>query len=146
MITRTQVTLCVYGTHFTPSKVAAKFSSAHDPGALGTMGRYRGVPIPYGSAEFDAPEAQEKQIEFVFRLAAPFVAAMRAAGAESLLMHITYHFAGQCAIELLTEELKMVSGLQCDLVIDCFNAEGEPDKVNGGGDTNSEHADEGSMC
>jgi len=34
MIHRTQVTFTAYGEQFTPSKVSAPFTDAHDPGAI----------------------------------------------------------------------------------------------------------------
>ena len=89
MIVRTQVTFCAIGDHFMPSKVPAHFSKAHDLGEIGKVGRYRGIPVPNGSASFDVPEEEPEKIAYVHRHAFKFLRAMREAGAESFWLHIT---------------------------------------------------------
>jgi hypothetical protein len=64
MILRTQVTFSAAGDGFTPSKITAPFTNAHDPGEIGRAGRYRGIPDPNGYASFDAPEDEPKKIEY----------------------------------------------------------------------------------
>jgi hypothetical protein len=123
MIVLTQMTFVACGERFTPSKVGAHFSKAHDPGVVGTVGRYRGVPIPYGSADFDVPEAVPEKIAYVHERAFPIMASMREAGAEEFWLHITYHYDAQCALGFSKEELKMILELDCELHIDCMTAE-----------------------
>jgi hypothetical protein len=122
MIVRTQMTFVAYGERFTPSKVPAQFSEAHDPGVVGKVGRYRGVPVPYGSAEFDVPDEVPEKIAYVHKRAVPFLAAMRESGAAEFSLHITYHYDAQCALGFSTEELKMIIELDCSLHIDCMTA------------------------
>lgn len=119
MIVRTQVTFLATGERFTPSKVAAQYSQSHDPGVIGTRGRYRGVQVPYGSADFDAPEKASEKIKDVHRRAFPFLSAMRDAGAQDFCLHITYHYDSQCALSFSQEELRMILELDCHLNIDC---------------------------
>jgi hypothetical protein len=128
MIARTQVTFSATGERFTPSKVPAQFSEAHDPGVIGKIGRYRGVPIPYGSADINVPEEVPEKIAFVHGRALPFLHAMREAGAEHFSLHITYHYADQCALGFSKEELQMIVELDCDFAVDCMIAE-EPNKA-----------------
>ncbi len=123
MIVRTQMTFIAQGEKFTPSKVEAQFSAAHDPGALGTVGRYRGVPLPYGSADFDVPDDIAEKVAYVHERANPYLARMREAGAEDFRLHITYHYDAQCALAFSKEELRMILELDCDLFVDCMAAE-----------------------
>jgi hypothetical protein len=53
MIFATKVTFSAKGSTFRPSLARLPFSSFHDTGAIGTCGIYRGVPTPYGAADFD---------------------------------------------------------------------------------------------
>lgn len=123
MIIRTQVSFIATGERFTPSKVPASFSDAHDPGVIGRLGRYKGVPVPYGSADFDAPEEEPEKIAYVHRLAFPFLGAMRAAGAEDFSLRITYQYDSQCALSFTREEQRMICELDCDFCIDCWTDE-----------------------
>lgn len=129
MIVRTQVTFSATGARFTPSKVTAEFSEAHDPGVIGQTGRYRGVPVPFGSADIDVPDEVPEKIAYVYERVRPFLCAMREAGAEDFWLHITYHYSAQCALGFSQEELKMILAMECDFAIDCMEAD-EPS--NGG--------------
>jgi hypothetical protein len=128
MIIRTQVTFVATGERFTPSKVPAQFSAAHDPGVIGKLGRYRGIPVPYGSGDFDVPEEVPEKIAYVHQRAFPFLGAMRDAGAEHFWLHITYQYDAQCSLGFSAEELRMILGLDCELHIDCWTA-GEPNQT-----------------
>jgi hypothetical protein len=117
------MTFVAQGEKFTPSKVGAQFSTAHDPGALGGVGRYRGVPLPYGSADFDVPDDIPDKIAYVHERAYPYLPCMREAGAEEFRLHITYHYDTQCALGFSKDELRMILELDCDLLVDCMAAE-----------------------
>lgn len=119
MIRRTQVTFSTSGKDFLPSKVSAPFTAAHDPGAIGKVGRYRGIPLPYGSADFDAPEDEEEKIAYLHRIIVPLLPALRNAGADDFSLRITYH-CDSGAIGFSKEEMRMVSELECDVPIDCL--------------------------
>ncbi len=123
MIVRTQMTFGAYGEKFRPSKVGAQFSTSHDPGALGRVGRYRGVPLPYGSADFEVPDDIPDKIAYIHKRAYPNLVCMREAGAEEFWLHITYHYDAQCALGLSKDELRMILELDCDLRVDCTAAE-----------------------
>ena len=45
----------IWGEEFRPSRVPFGFTAQHDPGVIGTVGRYRGQPMPYGSASYAVP-------------------------------------------------------------------------------------------
>jgi len=123
MIIRTQVSFIATGERFTPSKVSASFTASHDPGVIGDRGRYRGVPVPYGSADFHAPEEEPEKIAYIHRLAFPFLRAMREAGAENFSLRITYQYDSQCALSFTREEQNMICELDCDFCIDCWTDE-----------------------
>jgi hypothetical protein len=135
MIARTQMTFVARGEQFTPSKAAANYSSAHDPGVIGKAGRYRGVPVPYGSADFYVPEEVAEKITYIHERVFPFLATMREAGAQDFWLNITYHYDAQCGLEFSKEELKMIFELDCELNIDCIAAEDAESGTtsNGGG-------------
>lgn len=118
MIRRTQVTFTAYGERFTPSKISARFTDAHDPGVIGKAGRYRGKPTPYGSASFDAPQKEPEKIEYLYRLVVPLLPALREAGADDFWLQITYH-CDSGALGFSKREVKMLAEMDCDVPINC---------------------------
>ena len=98
MITREQITFTAQGDNFFPSKVAAPYSAAHDPGVIGQWGRYKGKAVPYGVADFSVFVVFEDKISRLHSLVMTILEDMRAAGAEEYRLHITYHYEDQCCI------------------------------------------------
>ena len=94
-----------------------------EPGAIGTRGRYRGIPLPAGSASFDVPETEKAGIRHLHGLVFPLVPALRAAGATDFFIHITYHFDDQCALGFDSDELKLLAEFGCPVSIDCWKAD-----------------------
>jgi hypothetical protein len=120
MITRTQISLVASGETFRPSAIDAPFSDAEDPGTIGRRGRYRGVPMPAGSATFSVPESEKEGIPYLHALVFPLMPVLRAGGATDFFIHITYHYDQQCALGFGSEELQMLAEFGCDVSIDCF--------------------------
>jgi len=120
MITRTQISLIASGDTFLPSTIDAPFSSTEDPGAIGRRGRYRGVPVPGGSATFSVPESEKDGIRHLHASAFPFLPILRAAGATYFVIHITYHYDHQCALGFDSEELQKLAEFGCTVAVDCW--------------------------
>lgn len=119
MILRTQITFSASGESFSPSKLCAPFSNAHDPGEIGRYGRYRGVPVPYGSASFDAPEDHPEKIAYLHSVVVPLLPALREAGADHFSLQISYHCDSE-SIGFSKEEIRMLAAFECDIPINCF--------------------------
>lgn len=120
MITRTQISLVASGAGFRPSTVSAPFSETEEPGAIGTRGRYRGIPVPVGSASFHVPETEQDGIRYLHRLVFPLLPALRAAGATDFSIRITYDYEQQCALGFDSDELRLLADFECQVSIDCW--------------------------
>lgn len=125
MIALDQMTFSAQGDAFFPSRVNAPYSSSHDPGAIGTVGLYRDKPIPYGTADFDAPETESNKIAYLHQRVQPHLAALRAAGADDFRLHISYAYRDQCGLAYSPEEMRLMAELQCTVAIDCWEDDGE---------------------
>ena len=123
MITRTQISCVASGESFRPSAVSAPFSETEEPGAIGRRGRYRGVPVPAGSASFDVPENEQDGIGYLHRQVYPLMPALRAAGATDFFVQITYHYDQQCALGFGSDELRLLAEFGCPVSIDCLGAD-----------------------
>ena len=117
MILRTKATFSAQGAAFRPSLANVPFSSFHDVGAVGASGRYRGLPTPYGVAYFHAPENEEEPIRYLHRLVRPILGVLKALGADSFSLHLTYD-SDSGALGFSAAELKIISELECDMPID----------------------------
>ncbi len=127
MITRTQISLVGSGETFRPSTIRAPFSETEDPGAIGKRGRYRGVPVPAGSATFSVPESEKEGIRYLHALAFPLMPVLRAGGATDFFIHITYHYNQQCALGYDPEEMRMLADFGCEVMIDCWKNDDDDD-------------------
>jgi len=119
MIIRAQVKFSAQGTAFTPSQANIPYSAFHDPGAVGDCGKYKDLPIPYGSADFDAPEEEQDKIRYLYLLVRPHLSVLKELGAESFSLHISY-YADSGVIAYSASELKMIAELECDIPIDLY--------------------------
>jgi hypothetical protein len=117
MIFRTRATFSAQGASFRPSLAKLPFSSFQDVGALGDSGRYRGVPLPYGVAYFEAPQNTEEPIRYLHREIRPILSVLKELGADSFSLHITYD-ADSGALGFSANELRMIAELECDMPID----------------------------
>ena len=120
MVMRIQISLVATGETFRPSTIVAPFSEAEDPGTIGKRGRYRGVPVPGGSATFSVPETETEGIRYLHALVFPLMPVLRAGGATGFFIHISYHFDQQCALGYDPEEMRMLADFGCKVMIDCL--------------------------
>ena len=120
MVTRTQISLIATGLTFRPSTVDAPFARAEDPGAISKLGRYRGGPVPEGSAIFSVPECEMEGIRYLYAVVFPLMPVLRAAGATDFSISIGYNYDQQCALGFDAEEMRMLAEFGCTVTIDCW--------------------------
>ena len=126
-MTKLSLAFRAMGAQFSPGQVeqgsGALFSEKNEPGDIARTGRYRGQPLPYGSAEIrdaDTPmtlsAGQSPFIDAVARVAA----ACRSAGATSLVVHADVAYYGQCNFELSENCIARLAALGVALTFTCF--------------------------
>jgi hypothetical protein len=115
---------------FTPSKVPFQFTEQHDSGVIGTRGRYRGQPVPYGSASFVVPRSvpNDKRIAHIVQTIEPLLDNIRAAGATKWHISIGRFYYAQCNEEYSLEELQLISRLGCGFIYSAYNVTEEEEK------------------
>ncbi len=118
------------GPEFSPRSVERQtgilFSQQNEPGDIGTTGRYRGQPRPYGSCTLLGPNPgldlqvpDPRFFEAVERLAG----ACRAAGATTVVIQLGVAYAEQCNFEMSEELLSAVARAGVALTISCYPEE-----------------------
>ena len=119
-----------YGSEFSPESVerstGISFSKKKERGSTGILGRYRGQPVPYGSAELSGPETgldlMVPDAPF-FAAVEKLVPACLSAGATSMSLHLNVAFADQCNIELSPEFIAALARLGIILTMSCFESD-----------------------
>lgn len=120
-----------WGEKFSPNRVPFKFTEQHDPGAMGTVGRYRGQPVPYGSASYVVPPSipNADRIRHVVQTIEPILAAIRAAGATKWHISIARYYYAQCNEEYLLEELQLITRLECGFIYSAYSVTEEEERA-----------------
>ncbi len=120
----------IWGEEFHPSKVPFRFTKQHDPGVIGTIGRYRGQPVPYGSASYVVPPSvpNDKRIVHIVQSIEPVLDDIRAAGATKWHISIGRFYYAQCNEEYSLEELQLIARLGCGFIYSAYNVTEEEEK------------------
>lgn len=113
------ISFIVWGDEFRPSRVPFKFTEQHDPGITGTLGRYRGQPVPYGKARYDVPPSVPNvdRLKHIVETFEPLMGDIQAAGATNWDISIGRFYNGQCNEGFSLEDLKLIIRLKCGFSI-----------------------------
>ncbi len=122
----------VTGDKFSPAAFeninSIRIVDAHEPGALGRVGRYRGKPIPYGSATIEVSDRAEKdwsRFDDLLTVVENSIVALREAGADEISILCSLYHDGQCNFAFTQDRLRRIAALKVDLPISCYCDEAE---------------------
>ena len=118
-----RVSFEMWGEGFRPSRVPFRFTDQHDPGAIGTVGRYRGEPLPYGSASYVVPSSvpNADRIKHLVQIIEPLLAGIRDAGATDWHISIGRYYSSQCNEAYSFEELQLIARLRCGFTYSAYS-------------------------
>jgi hypothetical protein len=118
-----RVSFEMWGKGFRPSRVPFRFTEQHDPGAIGTVGRYRGEPLPYGSASYVVPASvpNTDRIKHAVQIIEPLLAGIRDAGATDWHISIGRYYSSQCNEAYSLEELQLIARLRCGFTYSAYS-------------------------
>ena len=123
---KTSIVFRATGRGFSPTSVEGRtrivFSKKNEQGDLGRLGRYRGLPTPYGSAEL-ASEAEADLLSpnnDFFRAVEVLAPACEAAGATEMHLHLDVAFREQCNLEIGPAFISAVARLGMTLTMSCY--------------------------
>ena len=124
---------CAYillvGDAFSPEKAEREtgltFQQKNEPGEIGTRGRYKGQPTPFGWAMLKPPEEgdETRQFEWLFNAALPHIETLRRLGATDGKLHITYAYDTQCNLGYEPELMAKLARLGLAFTISCYRDE-----------------------
>lgn len=119
--------LFVVGDQFSPAEAEARacfrFTRKSERGVLGTTGRYKGQPLPYGSAELEvtAPSTFLSTTDGpFFEAAEALTRAAQAQGEVDVRLHVDVDHDGQCNLEIAPGVLAALHRLGIPLTMTCY--------------------------
>jgi hypothetical protein len=118
-----RVSFEMWGERFRPSRVPFRFTEQHDPGVIGTVGHYRGKPLPYGSASYVVPASvpNADRIKHTVQVIEPLLASIREAGATDWHVSIGRYYSAQCNEAYSLEELQLIARLGCGFAYSAYS-------------------------
>ena len=123
------------GDTCSPNKIEAdtgiKLSMKNEVGDMGTMGRYRGTPIPYGSATLQPSENQITQnaLRWLLETVKKNLAVFKENGASSITLDLVVLHDGQCNLEFTPDELRSLGELGLPLTLSTSECLEEVEKM-----------------
>ena|SRR5690606_29961879 len=120
----------IYGDNFSPAKVEQTvdltFSNKNEIGEIGKLGRYKNLPIPYGSATIKNSEnASLASFLMYFR---KYITIIRQNGGKSIYLNCGYFYSGQCNCELGIEEIALLNEMKIPFIFSVYEDEKLPDE------------------
>lgn len=118
----------IVGDKFSPElaekKTGIRFDRKNEVGEIGTIGRYKGSPIPFGYAEIDFVEKGSSADLIspdapILDMLEEYQSCFLAAGATEIDLNIDVFYKDQCNLEQSHKLLKRLAILGVDLSISC---------------------------
>jgi hypothetical protein len=122
-----------WGEAFSPSfaeeRTGLHFAEKNEAGEIGTLGRYKGVPIPYGSSTLLPPcqvtiENPVYGLEWLAQAVKQHRQSFEKAGATRIVLDLNVSHDGQCNLEFGGGLLRKIAESGVTLTVSCYeNAE-----------------------
>jgi hypothetical protein len=123
---REDVWCALWGNRFIPSQLRVsgqiEIADANDPGDIGTLGRYRGEPTPYGSCNVRCTIRGRKKIGYLATHLRRNLARYRRHGATSIVYWILWRGI-QGNMELTVQELRKLADMKVAVAMDYIQME-----------------------
>jgi len=117
----------IQGKSFSPALVERKtglpLSEKNESGDMGTYGRYRDKPLPYGACVLSAEEPANlpygPRLEHLISLLEPHVRTLKECGAEDIVLQMDVCYSAQCNLEFSPTEMRRLACLGVHLAVSC---------------------------
>ena len=118
----------VVGPTFSPSRVAwlehAELRDINEPGDIGTKGRYKGAPLPYGSCTIIVSEkpGDWSLLDNLLKVLEAHIDKIRQQGGSEIVLYCNVFHDGQCNFEFTSEELGKIFKMNLGIAVSCYTA------------------------
>lgn len=128
---RAKVSCSIIGENFSPSNLEKKikyiFNDKNEVGDIGSKGRYKDKPIPYGSVDVYPPdeflsENEITQLEWIIEFLEKNKEQISKSKIDDVRIMVSIFYETQCNLSFDSDLLKRISELKLDLNISCYNS------------------------
>jgi hypothetical protein len=122
----------LYGDYFSPMQFEAnsgyRLSQKIEPGQIGTLGKYKGAPYPYGSGNLEFENVNESRELFavdprVIDLLLSRREWLVQLGVTDIRIHFDVEYEGQCNLELSCPHIGLLARLGIPVTITCYQVD-----------------------
>ncbi|ULA66706.1 MAG: hypothetical protein LZF62_140006 [Nitrospira sp.] len=105
------------------------FSTKNEPGEIGSIGRYKGLPRPYGMAILKAPfdsatmTGSQMPEEWIADALTQHIKFIRSCGATEIHVSITVAWKGQCNLGFRKDFLSKIGQLNVPMSVSCYEGD-----------------------
>jgi len=127
MIDDISVSIDFCGDKFSPNKAekitGLVFTKKIELGDIGIRGRYKGIPMPYGSGTLDAPQEidMHERILWLTKELTGKIEALQKLGADEPHIYIGYFYKDQCNLTLSKTEIAAIAALNLEFCFSCYD-------------------------
>jgi hypothetical protein len=124
-----EATCEIYGPQYSPTKAEeltkVSFAEKNEVGEIGSLGRYRGIPIPYGSSTLLPPcqvirDNAYYGVQWLLKTIMENRHLFEAAGATHVGLDLNVKHDGQCNLEFSATMLRAMGDSGIGLTISCY--------------------------
>jgi len=127
MINELRLSVLLRGEKFSP-KEAEKVTGLNlqdklEVGAIAPRGRFRGKPVPYGSAQLEVPDniPYGERLLWIIEVLGKHLSSFYSMGAETTRIYAGYFYKDQCNFGFGKDELQALAKLNIDFDISCYD-------------------------
>ena len=131
MIDELLLSVSLVGDNFSPKEAETitglSLRKKLEVGEISPIGRYRGKPIPYGSASLEVPDEipYGERLMWIVNVLQENLNQLYDCGAEETHISAGYLYKDQCNFEFSKEELAALAKLNIDFAISCYDVSDE---------------------
>ncbi len=122
------ISCCIQGESFSPlsaEKVTSlPFSDKCEVGQLGKVGRFKGIPIPYGSCVLRFTEMSSlpygPRLEQMISSLEKNIISLKKCGAQDFVLRLVVSYETQCNLEFSPEEMNRIAAMGIHLTVTCY--------------------------
>ena len=115
------VTCILIGKHFKPRELKGDLllEDIQERGETGTFGRYKGKPIPYGSAVLRFKDSNNS-LEIALEKLHSNYQRLKDSNVEQMLLTLNVAYKDQCNFDIEKESIKKLAQMDIDFSISCY--------------------------
>jgi len=134
MIDELRLSVLLRGEMFSPKEAenltGLRLQDKLELGEISPRGRYRGKPIPYGTAQLEVPAEipYDDRLMWIVRALEVNLKQLYECGAEETRVYAGYFYKDQCNFGFSKEELSAIAKLNIDFDISCYDMSDEDEE------------------